>query len=228
LVLVKRAVDVVAGLVLAAVALPVICAIGVFTVVTLRAWPFFVQQRVGRGGRLFPFVKVRTLPKVAPRAADKYALEGLRIPRFCRILRRTHLDELPQLFLVPIGWMSLVGPRPEMPSVLAHYPAEFAADRTTIRPGCTGLWQLSPASANLIFEAPEYDRAYLNRGNLRLDVWLLYRTLRVWLPRARAVALADVPAWAWRRRHEDSTGVVRLPRVVQDETPSAIAAEVAD
>jgi lipopolysaccharide/colanic/teichoic acid biosynthesis glycosyltransferase len=195
---VKRGIDIVAGTALAVLALPVVLILAVGSAITLRAWPIFVQVRVGRNGRRFLLPKLRTLPVSTASAADKYALNGVRIPAFGRFLRRTHLDELPQLLLVPLGRMSLVGPRPEMPSVLARYPSEFVAERTSVRPGCTCLWQLSPSASGLIYEAPEYDRAYLRHGGPLLDAWILYRTARAWLPKASSIELGDLPPWACR------------------------------
>jgi lipopolysaccharide/colanic/teichoic acid biosynthesis glycosyltransferase len=195
---VKRAVDIVVGTVLAMLAIPVILVFSIGSAITLRAWPIFVQDRVGRSGRVFRLPKVRTLPVDTASATDKYALSEVRIPAFGRFLRRTHLDELPQLLLVPFGLMSLVGPRPEMPDVLARYPADFVAERTSVRPGCTCLWQLSHSADKLIYEAPEYDRAYLHHSGPLLDAWILYRTARSWLPKASAIELTDLPVWACR------------------------------
>jgi lipopolysaccharide/colanic/teichoic acid biosynthesis glycosyltransferase len=206
---VKRAVDVVVGTALALAALPVILVLMVCSAVVLRAWPIFVQDRVGRDGRVFRFPKVRTLPPETASSTDKYALFDVRIPAFGRFLRRTHLDELPQLVLVPFGAMSLVGPRPEMPDVLVHYPSEFVAERTRVRPGCTCLWQISESSDKLICEAPEYDRAYVRHGGLLLDAWILYRTARAWLPRTSAIDLNDVPVWACRPLFPNADGLER-------------------
>jgi lipopolysaccharide/colanic/teichoic acid biosynthesis glycosyltransferase len=192
----KRVVDIAVGVPLVLLVLPLVMVLAVGSAVSLRAWPLFVQRRVGKGGREFPFVKLRTLPTTVPTAVDKYRLEDVRIPGFCRFLRRSHLDEFPQLLLVPIGWMSLVGPRPEMPGILARYPRELAAARSCVRPGCTGLWQVSTSVSKLIYEAPEYDLSYVRRGSLRLDLWILARTLRVYLPRARYIELTDIPRWA--------------------------------
>ena len=82
---------------------------------------------------------MRTLPTTAPRYATKYELVRLRIPAFSLMLRRLHLDELPQLLHVLAGKMSLVGPRPEMPNLYCAFDAEFAERRVSVRPGCTGL-----------------------------------------------------------------------------------------
>src|SRR5205823_7969722 len=153
----KRVVDILIGSALAVCALPMIVVLAIGCAISLRTWPFFVQWRVGKNGKLFRMPKLRTLPRSAPAAVDKYELGGVPMPRFCRILRRLHLDELPQLLMVPMGWMSLVGPRPEMPQLLDRYPSEFAAARLQVRPGCTGLWQVSESSTKLIYETPEYD-----------------------------------------------------------------------
>jgi lipopolysaccharide/colanic/teichoic acid biosynthesis glycosyltransferase len=197
--LAKRVIDVVVGSLLAVLVLPLVAVLALGCALSLRTWPFFVQRRVGRDGRQFPLPKLRTLPRTTPRDADKYALAGMPVPRFCAFLRRVHLDELPQLFVVPIGWMSLVGPRPEMPGQLARYPSDFVAVRTSVRPGCTGLWQVSRAAGMLIFEAPEYDVAYVRHGGFRLDVWIIARTLRICATGSPTLGLADVPRWAWPR-----------------------------
>jgi hypothetical protein len=153
---------------------------------------------VGLGAPLYPNQKLPPPPPHPGGAPDKYALRDVRVPAFGRFLRRTHLDELPQLLLVPLGTMSLVGPRPEMPSVMARYPAGFVTERTSVRPGCTCLWQLSRSADGLIYEAPEYDRAYLHHGGPLLDAWILYRTARAFLPKASTIELGDLPPWACR------------------------------
>jgi len=194
----KRLFDVVVGTVLALLALPIIvvCAVGVM--IQLRAQPFFVHRRVGRGGRPFLFVKLRTLPKSTPPYADKYAIGHLELPPFTRVLRRLHLDELPQLFLVPLGRMSLVGPRPEMPALHARLPRAFAGRRTAVRPGCTGLWQIGAHSDGLISEAPLYDQFYLDNRSLRLDLWIIGRTFGLLAGHGTIVDLGDIPLAARR------------------------------
>ena len=172
----KRAMDIVVGSILAVLVIPMVLLLAVGVAITLRTNPFFVQQRVGRGGRRIPILKLRTLPPTAPRYACKYDLDEVITPRFTRALRRLHLDELPQLFLVPFGYMSLVGPRPEMAFMHADADPAFLAERTGVRPGCTGLWQISEAADGLIWEAPEYDRFYLRRSSATLDIWIMWRT----------------------------------------------------
>jgi lipopolysaccharide/colanic/teichoic acid biosynthesis glycosyltransferase len=202
----KRVIDVVAGSILAVLVAPVVLVLAVGCAISLRCSPFFVQRRVGRDGREFPLPKLRTLPRTTPVDADKYALTGTPIPRFCALLRRVHLDELPQLFVVPIGWMSLVGPRPEMPGQLQRYPSDFVAVRTTVRPGCTGLWQVSRAAGMMIFESPEYDIAYVRHGGIRLDVWIIVHTLRLCATGSPSLGLEDVPRWAWARSARGAVG----------------------
>lgn len=194
----RRTFDIVVSVVLLVVTLPVIVVAAVGSAISLRAWPFFTQDRVGRDGRLFRFVKVRTLPVHVPTYIDKHQLDADRIPAFCRALRRLHLDELPQLLLVVRGHMSLVGPRPEMAYLHEQMAPEFAALRTAVRPGCTGLWQVSEACTDLISAAPEYDEAYLARRTLRLDLWVLAQTARKMVGVGKVVTLDTIPGWAAR------------------------------
>jgi lipopolysaccharide/colanic/teichoic acid biosynthesis glycosyltransferase len=189
----KRVLDIVLGSVLALLATPVILLLAACLAVQLRCWPFFVQERVGRGGRSFRFVKLRSLPVLTPRYADKYTISDLPLPRSLRLLRASHLDELPQLFLVPLGRMSLVGPRPEMSDLHKLFPPSLAAARTAVRPGCTGAWQISPSRALLICEDTSYDEFYLAHANPVLDLWLLAKTALVMAHLSRPVELDGVP-----------------------------------
>jgi lipopolysaccharide/colanic/teichoic acid biosynthesis glycosyltransferase len=196
----KRLVDLTLGMVVAVLALPVIGVLAIGAAVSLRAWPFFVQPRLGRASRVFRMVKIRTLPPSTPPSMDKYFVRQVETTRFGRLLRMTHLDELPQLLLIPGGRMSLVGPRPEMPELAGTIDPGFMAARTAIRPGCTGLWQVSADAGKLIAESPEYDLFYLRRGGLRLDLWILWRTIWSFLPWTRRIgSCEDVPAWTLGR-----------------------------
>lgn len=196
---VRRLFDVAVSLILLLIALPAILLFSLGVAITLRAWPFFGQIRVGRDGKPFRFVKLRTLPPSAPKYATMYDIQTVRAPRFCRALRALHLDELPQLFLVLSGKMTLVGPRPEMPVVFERYPREFADTRVAVRPGCTGLWQVSAHADKMIMEHPEFDEFYVRNRTLRLDAWILVRTVATMLPfvQGSIASLDELPAWAW-------------------------------
>lgn len=195
----KRVFDLAVGSLIALATLPVLATLAIVGAMVWRTNPFFVQERVGRGGRTFSLWKLRSLPAYAPVYADKYALAGVAIPRYGSWLRRLHLDELPQIFHVITNRMSLVGPRPEMAFLHDLMPNDFATERVAVLPGITGLWQISPAVNGLIVEAPEYDRAYVAAHRVRLDIWILYRTA-VQMLGANQVTLDEVPAWVSRSK----------------------------
>jgi lipopolysaccharide/colanic/teichoic acid biosynthesis glycosyltransferase len=188
-------VDLVLGSLLLVVTLPLVVLVALGCAISLRSWPVFVQDRIGRDGRTFRFVKLRTLRPDTPAYVDKHQLDQARIPRYCRLVRRLHLDELPQLALVVLGRMSLVGPRPEMAHLNDTLPADFAAERTSVRPGCTGFWQISDACTGLIGDAPEYDRFYVAHRGVRFDLWVLGHTAVKMLGRPRFPKIEDVPSW---------------------------------
>ena len=193
----KRVIDVVVGSILALLTLPLILLLAAATAVNLRAWPFFVQTRIGAGGVPFRLVKLRTLPTSTDHYADKRAIGSIPLTWLSHTLRRTHLDELPQLFLVPFGRMSLVGPRPEMPFLHDEMPPSFALRRMAVRPGCTGLWQIGRGCGGLIAEAPEYDLHYVDNRSLLLDLWIAWRSVAMVLGHG-LVSLGDVPEWILR------------------------------
>jgi lipopolysaccharide/colanic/teichoic acid biosynthesis glycosyltransferase len=195
----KRVIDVVVGVPLCVIAVPIILALAVVLAWQFRTNPFFVHDRVGRGGLLVSIPKLRTLPRHTHPYADKTVTELVPPSRFCQVLRSTHLDELPQLFLVPFGRLSLVGPRPRMiGEARDHGDEEYAAVRTSIPQGCTGLWQISTDQVHRVSDHPEYDLFYVAQRTTRLDAWILWRTVWRTLGGA-AIQLGDIPPWLLRR-----------------------------
>lgn len=148
---------------------------------------FFRQTRVGRHGRTFTMIKFRSMCVDAEErlAALAAANEGNgplfkmkqdpRITRFGSFMRRYSLDELPQLFNVLFGTMSLVGPRPPLPAEVAKYGLE-AQRRLLVRPGLTGLWQISGRSDLSWEQSVRLDLRYVENWNLALDAVILCRT----------------------------------------------------
>lgn len=203
----KRLLDLALGSLLCVVALPLIGALAVILAAQHRGNPFFSHLRVGMGGRPLAVPKLRTLDLSTPSEADKTLASLVPISRLAAWLRRTHLDELPQLLLVPIGRMTLVGPRPRMVSeVSASSDLYFEEIRTRTRQGCTGLWQVGGATSARVSDHPEYDLFYLTHSSARLDAWILWRTVRQ-LVGGRGVPLEHVPRWTLRRSFCASHGL---------------------
>lgn len=191
----QRSAEWLLALVLAIVTLPLLALTAAASALAYRASPFFVHQRIGRQGRPFTFVKVRTLPPTTSRYADKHSIARTAIPRSMQLVRKTHLDELPQLWMVLTGHLSLVGPRAEMAMLHERISARAAAERLSVRPGVTGLWQVSVHCDGLICDRVEYDRLYVQHRNPMLDAWILWKTVEKMLL-GRTVHLYDVPRWA--------------------------------
>jgi exopolysaccharide biosynthesis polyprenyl glycosylphosphotransferase len=138
---------------------------------------FFQQERVGKEGLLFSMYKFRSMYMDAPKY-DYSPTAGIdpRVTPIGRLMRRTSLDELPQLLNVLLGQMSLVGPRPEMPFIVEQY-TPLQQQRLAVKPGITGLWQISADRAFLIHENIEYDVYYVRHRSLFMDVAILLHTL---------------------------------------------------
>jgi lipopolysaccharide/colanic/teichoic acid biosynthesis glycosyltransferase len=148
----------------------------------------FRQQRVGRDGRLFVLYKFRSMVQGAEthhRSLRKHneasgpifkMKEDPRVTGIGRLLRRTSLDELPQLWNVLSGDMSLVGPRPPMPSEVVEYK-DWHQRRLDVSPGMTGLWQVSGRSELTFDEMVMLDLFYAENWSIGLDVKILLRTV---------------------------------------------------
>lgn len=150
---------------------------------------FFTQIRCGQDGELFKCYKFRTMVKDAEerRAELEHLSEGPgllfklkedpRVTKVGKVLRRYSLDELPQLWNVLRGEMSLVGPRPALPAEVEQYD-EWVRNRLKVKPGMTGLWQVSGRTETSFSEYIRYDLFYIQNWSLSLDLWILWRTLR--------------------------------------------------
>jgi lipopolysaccharide/colanic/teichoic acid biosynthesis glycosyltransferase len=170
---------------------PLLVLIGIAVRATSRGPALFVQERCGLGGKTFNFYKFRTM--VLDAEARKAELEHLnemrgpvfkirhdpRVTRLGAILRKTSLDELPQLWNVFKGEMSLVGPRPPTADEVELY-TQRQAQRLSVTPGITGLWQVSGRNSLADFERwLELDLEYVRRRSVALDIWILLRTVFV-------------------------------------------------
>ena len=185
---VKRAFDLAMGSALLLVFSPVLAACAVAVCLDSRGGPFFGQQRVGIGGRVFTMWKLRTMVDGAERSVEALRASndghGLlfkmrddpRVTRIGRVLRRWSLDELPQLWNVVAGQMSLVGPRPPLPEEVARYD-ERIRRRLLVRPGMTGLWQVSGRQEASFEDYVRYDVLYVQNWSITLDLSILLRTI---------------------------------------------------
>ena len=196
----KRPFDLVLGTIALVGALPLVLCLALAVVLDSPGPAFFGQERVGREGRRFRMWKLRSMRAGCDHAAHRRAaarwfagrptgdgyksLDDPRITRLGRILRRTNLDELPQLLNVVKGDMSLVGPRPGIPYELVHYtPTDF--QRLSVPPGITGLWQVSRRDRLSAAEMIELDLRYVRQASLWLDLRILFRTVPAVLGSAR-------------------------------------------
>lgn len=197
----KRALDLVgaiAGLILFS---PILVIIAIVVRLDSPGPVLFKGSRIGRGGNSFAMLKFRSMQLGADTALEEVIqgepeqsittrefqklLHDPRLTRAGRFLRRSSLDELPQLWNVLLGEMSLVGPRPFLPEQQAYYGDTYA-DYIRIRPGMTGLWQISGRSRLSFRERVRLDEYYLCNWSLWLDLTILARTILVVVKREGA------------------------------------------
>jgi len=183
----ERMIDVVGAAALLFLTVPFLVA-GAFAVRVDSFGPvFFRQKRIGLAGRPFTIFKLRTMRQDAPAYAEHpRSAQDPRVTPVGRFLRRTCIDELPQLWNVLLGDMSLVGPRPEMPQIVSEY-RDIERQRLTVKPGITGLWQISADRAFRIHDNMQYDLYYVEHRSPTLNLAILLMTPFVMMSRDRAV-----------------------------------------
>lgn len=187
----KRGLDIVVSAVALVLLSPFILGIAVLVYATSPGPIFFCQRRLGLGGRLFSILKFRTMHANAEQrlredpelyktyVANDYKLPADKDPRITpigRFLRKSSLDELPQLINVLVGTMSLVGPRPVVPDEITVY-GDRQKDLLSVRPGITGHWQVSGRSNVPYPERCDLELYYVYNWSLSLDFKILFLTL---------------------------------------------------
>lgn len=187
----KRFIDVALVLISAPIVFPVILVLAAF-VASDGCNPFYSQKRVGKNGRIFTMWKLRTMVPNAKDQLNKHLQENRaarlewdekqklkndpRITRLGGIIRKTSMDELPQLWNVLIGDMSLIGPRPMMPEQRCMYPG---VSYYALRPGVSGFWQISDRHNSSFAARAEYDDLYNETLSLGTDLKVIACTIMV-------------------------------------------------
>ena len=188
---VKRAMDVALVVAVAVPTLAILVPLMAIIALDGRS-PIYVQKRLGRGGQVFRMFKLRSMVADADQILDTYLARNPearaewdrtqklkndpRITFFGAFIRKTSLDELPQLMNVLLGDMSLVGPRPMMVAQKELYPG---AAYYEMRPGITGLWQVSERNESSFSERASYDTAYFRQMSLGTDLKVMAQTVKV-------------------------------------------------
>ena len=190
---IKRAIDCAASVILLGLLLPLFALIAVAIKLTSRGPVFYGHLRQGRNGNVFRALKFRTMVADADRVLADYLVSHTeavpewqrnqklrndpRITRIGKWLRRSSLDELPQLINVLIGQMSLVGPRPIVEEEIAKYGRVYGL-YTRVLPGLTGLWQVSGRNNTTYEERVAFDEHYVHNWSVWLDLYILVRTIK--------------------------------------------------
>ena len=186
----KRAIDILFALPGLLVAAPVIGVLAALVKWTSRGPAFYLQERVGKGGRVFKIIKLRTMVQDAEaKSGPVWATAGdPRETPLGRVLRRAHLDELPQLWNVLKGDMSLIGPRPERPVFVEKFKTEISnyAERLAVRPGITGWAQVNHVYDQTVDDVRRkvaFDCEYIRRMGWGIDIKIMIATAKRMLGR---------------------------------------------
>lgn len=177
---IKRALDFIISLLALTVLSPLLLVLTLVGAVKMRGNPFFVQERPGRNGRVFRLIKLRSMTnekKNGELLPDEERLTG-----YGRFLRRTSLDELPELWNILVGHMSIVGPRPLLVKYLPLYN-EHQARRHEVRPGLTGWAQVNGRNSITWEQKFDYDVWYVDHVSFALDFRIVMMTVRSVLKR---------------------------------------------
>lgn len=192
--LLKRAIDLAIAVPVFITIIPVIAVVAVLIKLADRGPAFYAQPRIGRKGRVFNVPKLRTMYTDASQKLESYLLENPEardewnryfklkndpriLPVIGNFIRRTSIDELPQLWSVIVGDMSLVGPRPFPAYHMERFDPEFRRVRTIVPPGLTGHWQVSARSNGDLEVQRAQDTFYIRNWSIWLDIYILLQTL---------------------------------------------------
>ncbi len=175
-------VDIVISFVALMVLLPVILLFALIVMIETPGSPFFLQERLGKNGRPFTIMKLRSMYSDAEKNGAQWAVKNdSRVTKVGKLIRQTRIDELPQLWNVLKGDMSIVGPRPERAVFIEEFQKTVPAfsQRLAVKPGLTGWAQINGGYELTPAEKLELDLYYIHHTNIRFDVKIMIKTLRV-------------------------------------------------
>ena len=178
----KRLIDFFLSIVLLMPAIAICLISGVLIVIETKGNPLFTQERVGLNGEKFTIYKLRSMYSDAEKDGHKWAeKEDSRITKVGSIIRKTRIDELPQLINIIRGEMAIIGPRPERPEFIEEFLKEIPDfnDRLAVKPGITGWAQVNGGYELSPKEKLQYDQYYIAREGLKLDTLILFKTIKV-------------------------------------------------
>lgn len=177
---VKRILDITASFFILLVTLPVLLVLMLLIRAETSGSPLFLQNRIGRDGKQFTLIKLRSMVSNAAQIGSFQTAAGdARITRIGRFLRMTSLDELPQMWNVLVGDMSLIGPRPETPQQEALYTSDDWRLRHIVKPGITGLAQVNGRSNLSPEERLRFDLEYAANQSFWMDMKIVGKTMQV-------------------------------------------------
>ena len=180
--IIKRGIDFFISIVLL-IPVMLICSISaLFIILETKGNPLYIQERVGLNGKRFKIYKLRSMYSDAEKDGYQWAKKNdVRITKVGQFLRKSRIDELPQLINIIKGDMAIIGPRPERPEFIEEFLQEIPDfnDRITIKPGITGWAQINGGYELTPKEKLEFDKYYIEHESLYLDTLILLKTIQV-------------------------------------------------
>lgn len=181
---IKKLFDYLGAVIILTMLSPIFFVVFIILFITTKNSVFYHQKRVGQGGVMFDIYKFRTLPKGTPILVGKQRIKiRNRVSRFARFLRTTSIDELPQLFNVLKGDMSLIGPRPVVPQEVELVNLRKKLGAMNVKPGLTGLAQVNGRKQLNNIQKARYDAIYAQHVSFKGDVMIILRTLPIIIER---------------------------------------------
>ena len=178
----KRLTDFFFSIVLLVFVIPICLISAIFIILETNGNPLYIQERVGLNGEKFKIYKLRSMYSDAEKDGHKWAeIEDSRITKVGSIIRKTRIDELPQLINIIRGEMAIIGPRPERPEFIEEFLKDIPDfnDRLAVKPGITGWAQVNGGYELSPKEKLKYDQYYIKHENFKLDVLILFKTIKV-------------------------------------------------
>ena len=188
--LVKRTFDIMASLIALIILIIPFVIVSICIMVDDFGSPIYSQIRVGKNGKRFRMYKFRSMVKnadaIKQKLLEQNEIEGAmfkmkedpRVTRVGRFIRKHSIDELPQLWNVLCGHMSIVGPRPPLPEEVAKY-TDYDKQRLLVEPGCTGLWQVTSRNDVDFAGMVDLDLEYIEKQSIKLDLWIMFKTVAI-------------------------------------------------